>query len=129
MHVLHQPHLTMMVPKNYMNYLYLNYESENIFILYFYFGHKHGVTMIYDRWNHSQAPPKKTPHLSYTHNNKARHKFLTSSPNKRSFREKIQRIRINCVRLTPPRCIFLIQYTICSEPFVSCRIVRLFMHF
>ena len=23
--------------------------------------HKHDVTMIYDRWNHSQAPPKKPP--------------------------------------------------------------------
>ena len=26
--------------------------------------------MIYDRWNHTQAPPKKPPHLSYTHYNK-----------------------------------------------------------
>ena len=25
--------------------------------------HSHGVTMIYDRWNHSQAPHTKPPHL------------------------------------------------------------------
>ena len=44
--------------------------------------------MIYGHWNHSQAPPKKPPHLSYIHYYKARHEFLTSSSNKRSIRDK-----------------------------------------
>ena len=57
-----------------------------------YFGsdHKHRFTMIYDRWNHSQAPSKKPPHPSYTNYNKARHEFLTSSPNKHSIRDKTE---------------------------------------
>ena len=66
-------------------------------------GHKQGVTMIYDRWNHSQAPPKKPPHLPYTLYNKARHKILTSSPNKRSLRDETQKNRINRARLTSPK--------------------------
>ena len=28
-------------------------------------GHRHDITMIYDRWNHSKAPHKKPPLLSY----------------------------------------------------------------
>ena len=39
------------------------------------FKHRQGVAMIYDRWNHSKAPPKKPPHLPYTHYNKAGHDF------------------------------------------------------
>ena len=59
--------------------------------------------MIYDRWNHSQDPPKKPLHLSYTHYNKARLEFVTSSLNKHSIRDKTQRNRINRVRLTSPK--------------------------
>ena len=44
------------------------------------------------------------PHLSYTHYNKTRHEFLTSSPYKRSIRDKTQRNRINCMRLTIVYC-------------------------
>ena len=36
--------------------------------------------MVYDRWNHSQAPPKKPPHLSYTHYNKAGHELFDIVP-------------------------------------------------
>ena len=46
---------------------------------------------------------RRCPHLSYTHYNKARHEFLTSSPNKRSIRDKTQRNRINRMRLTSPK--------------------------
>ena len=55
--------------------------------------------MIYYHWNHSQVPPKKPSQPSYTHYNKTRYEFLTSSPNKRSFEIKTQRNRINCTRL------------------------------
>ena len=65
--------------------------------------HRHGVKMIYDHWNQSQAPPKKPLHPSYTHYDKARHEFLTLSPNKRSIRDKTERNRINRVRLTTPK--------------------------
>ena len=75
----------------------------------FHPSHKHSVTMIYDHWNHAQAPHKKPPHLLYTHYNKARHEFLTSSQNKRSIRDKTQRNRINRMRPTSTKvhlCIF-----------------------
>ena len=58
--------------------------------------------MIYDHWNHSHVPSKKPPHLLYTHY-KARHEFLTSSPNNRSIRDKTQMNRINCMQLTSPK--------------------------
>ena len=90
--------------------------------------HNHGVTMIYDRWNHSQAPPQKPPHLSYTHYDKVRHVFLTSSPNKRSIRDKTQRIRINRMRLTSPKVHLSRTIHDWLRQFVPCRIVRLFMH-
>ena len=93
--------------------------------------HKHGVTMIYDRWNHSQSPPKKPPRLSYTHYNKARHEFLTSSPNKRSIRDKTQRNKINRMRFTSQKV--HLSKTIHDwhrppPPLASCHIVRVFMH-
>ena len=64
--------------------------------------------------------------LSYTHYNKARHEFLTSSPNKPSIWDKTQMNRINRMllpflnntRLAPPP----------SYRVVSCGILRLFMH-
>ena len=59
--------------------------------------------MIYDHWKHSQVPPQKPSHPSYTHYNKTRHEFLTSYPNKHSIRDKTQRNRINCMRLTSPK--------------------------
>ena len=44
--------------------------------------------MIYDRWNHSKAPPKKPP-LSYNIiTNKARHEFVDIVPKKRSIQDK-----------------------------------------
>ena len=51
---------------------------------------RHGITMIYDCWNHSQAPPKKPPYLSYTHYNKAGHGFFYIVPKKRSIQDKTQ---------------------------------------
>ena len=36
--------------------------------------------MRYDRRNNSQAPPKKPPHLSYTHYDKAGHEFFNILP-------------------------------------------------
>ena len=46
---------------------------------------------------------RSRPTCQYTHYNKARHEFLTSSPNKRSIRDETQRNRINCMRLTSPK--------------------------
>ena len=50
--------------------------------------HRHGITMIYDRWNHSKAPPKKPPLLSYNIYNKVRHEFFDIVPKKRSIQDK-----------------------------------------
>ena len=50
--------------------------------------HRHGITMIYDRWNHFKARLKSRPHLSYTHYNKAGHEFFDIVPKKRSTRVK-----------------------------------------
>ena len=44
--------------------------------------------MIYDRWNHSKAPPKKPPLLSYNIYNKVRHDFFDIVPKKRSIQDK-----------------------------------------
>ena len=53
--------------------------------------HRHGITIIYDRWNHSKAPPKKPP-LSYNIiTNKARHEFFYIVPKKRSIQDKKRR--------------------------------------
>ena len=40
---------------------------QNIYLFYLCkLDYRHGVTMIYERWNHSQAPPKKpTPPVIY----------------------------------------------------------------
>ena len=76
--------------------------------------HRHGITMIYDRWNHSKAPPKKPPLLSYNILYIIRSlntNFLSIVPKKRS-KIKTQRNGITCMQLTSPTdAVFLKQYT------------------
>ena len=48
--------------------------------------HRQGFTMIYDLLNHSLTPPKKTPHLSYTHYEKVWHEFVYNLPSNSSSR-------------------------------------------
>ena len=50
-------------------------------------------------WNHSQAPPKKPPHLSYTHYNNFWHRPQISATSE----IKTQRNRINRMQLTSPK--------------------------
>ena len=65
--------------------------------------HRHDVTMIYDRWNHSQDQPKKLPNLSYTHDDKTGRNFWTLSPNSAPFEIKTQWNGITCIQLTSPK--------------------------
>ena len=83
--------------------------------------------MIYDRWNHSKAPPKKPPLLSYNIIRPDTN-FWTSSPKSAPSKIKTKRNGIT-YRLLPQRCLFLKQYTISSAPFRDLPLVRLFMHF
>ena len=67
------------------------------------FTHRHGITMIYDRWNHSKAPPKKPPLLPYNiHEIRPDTNFLTSSTKSVPSKIKTQRSGITCMQLTSP---------------------------
>ena len=83
------------------------YNSRALYIIDIELGtwykHKHGISMIYDRRNHSQAPTKKPPHQSYTHYNKARHECFDIVPKNRSIQDKTQRNGITCMQLTSPK--------------------------
>ena len=65
--------------------------------------HRHGVKMtyMYDRWNHSQVPPKKTRHIPIIIRQDTNfwHRLLISAPSE----IKTHRNRINCMRLTSPK--------------------------
>ena len=65
--------------------------------------HRHVISIIYDRWNHSQAPHKQPPHLSYTQT--AGHDFLTctSSPYSTPVEIKTQWNGITYMQITFPK--------------------------
>ena len=64
------------------------------------FRHMHGIIMIYDRLNHSHAPPKKPPHLSYTHYNKAGHEVFDIAPKMSSIQDKKKARELNNLHAT-----------------------------
>ena len=86
-----------------ISWRYTEYK-RNTYYCYVNRYHRHGITMIYDRWNHSKAPPKKPPLLSYNiHVIRTDTNFLTSSPKSAPSKIKTQRNGITCMQLTSPK--------------------------
>ena len=92
-------------------------------------GNRHRVKMIYDHLNHSQAPPRSRPtcHIPIIIRPDTAfwHRPQISAPSE----IRTQRNKINRMRLTSPKGHLSKTIHHWLPPFVSCRIVRVFMHF
>ena len=85
--------------------------------------------MIYDRWNHFKAPPKKPPLLSYNIIRPDTN-FLTSSPKSAPSKTKTQRNGITCMQLNSPKMPLSKKNTRSAPPpsqiFLSCGYLCIF---